>query len=160
VSDTENQKPSGQEPQKSSGKQPGRPIQLGLFNLVVTVGLLVFGAVSVTNSLGEFLHPGSVVNEMLASLHTQYAKFPVITYTPTSLTTTVGAVLLTLQGANFGLIAWWAISRLRAGKPSFWIPVLGAFICNVLTFIALGILLVSDPVIMNAIVAFAKASSA
>ncbi|MEN9752095.1 MAG: hypothetical protein RLZZ600_1142 [Actinomycetota bacterium] len=130
-----------------------------MFNLVVTIGLLVFGVVSIANSLGEYIHPGELVDQMLVSLHAQSAKFPVITYTPTAITTFVGGLLLTLQGANFGLITWWAVSRLRASKPAFWVPILGAFISNALTFIALVALLITDPTIMNAIAEFIKASA-
>ena len=159
MSNTENQAPAGQEPEKSPGKQPGRPIQLGLFNLVVTVGLLVFGAVSVANSLGEYLHPGDLINQMLVSLHAQSPAFPVVTYTSTATTAFIGGLLLTLQGANFGLIVWWALSRLRASMPAFWIPVVGAFISSTLTFVMLVILLVGDAAIMNAMAEFIKANA-
>ena len=155
MSDTENQAPNEQpEP-----KKPRPVIQLGMFNFVLTIGLLVFGAFSLFENLGNYSHPGEIINTALASMHTENAKFPVITCTATATTAFVGGLLLTLQGANFGFITWWAVSRMRAGKPSFWVPVIGALIASTMVFVALVGLMISDPAIVKAITDFAKASA-
>lgn len=134
-------------------------MQVGLFNFVLTVGLLVFGIVSIFQNLNDFSHPGDVINQALASMHANSDKFPDVTYVATSTTALVGGMLLTLQGANFGLIAWWAVTRLRSGKVSFWVPIVGAAISSTLTFIAMILLMLSDVTVMNAITAFMRASA-
>lgn len=155
MSDTENQAPNEQ----PESKKPRPVIQLGLFNFVLTIGLLVFGAFSLFENLGNYSQPGDVINAALSSLHTENSKFPVVIYTATAVTSFAGGLLLTLQGANFGFITWWAVSRLRAGKPSFWVPMVGALISSTLVFVAIVGLMVSDPTIVKAITDFAKASA-
>jgi hypothetical protein len=132
--------------------------QLGMFNFVLTMGLLVFGVISLFENLGNYSHPGDVVNQALANVHAQNSKFPAVTYAVTSTTALVGSVLLTLQGANFGLIAWWAITRMRSGKVSFWVPLVGALISSTLTFIALVTLMLNDASIVKALTDFINAS--
>lgn len=129
-----------------------------MFNFVLTVGLLVFGIVSIFENLGNYTHPGEIINQALASIHAESPKFPVVTYVATSTTALVGSILLTLQGANFGMITWWAITRMRAGKVSFWVPPIGALISSTLTFFALVMLMLSDPAITKAITDFVNAS--
>ncbi len=148
MSSDENQQPEGQAPRALS--------QFGLFNLVLTIGLLVFGVVNIFNNIGAFVNPATLVNQVLTQLHATDAKFPELTYATTSVTTTVGSILLTLQGANFGLITWWAFKRMSARKSSFWVPVIGAAISSTLTFITLLGLILSDSTIMNAIIEFSK----
>ena len=151
MSTDENQQPEGQTPRTLS--------QFGLFNLVLTIGLLVFGVVNLFNNLGLYVSPGTLVNQVLTQLHATDAKFPVLTFESTAATATVGSILLTLQGANFGLITWWAFKRMSARESSFWVPLVGAAISSTLTFIALFGLLVSDSAIMNAIIEFSKSQA-
>ena len=148
MSTDENQQPEGQAPRTAT--------QFGLFNLVLTIGLLVFGVVNIFNNLGLYVSPGTLVNQVLTQLHAGDTKFPALTYESTSTTAAVGSILLTLQGANFGLITWWAFKRLAARKSSFWVPLVGAAISSTLTFITLCGLLVSDSAIINAIIEFGK----
>lgn len=155
MSNTENQAP---EEQPTSGNKPRKLSQLGMFNFLLTVGLLVFGVISLFENLGNYTHPGDVINQALSNLHEQTPAFPVVTYATTTLTAVVGSLLLTLQGANFGIITWWAVTRMRARKVSFWVPPVGALISSTLTFLALIMLMLSDPAIIKALTDFISAS--
>jgi hypothetical protein len=125
-----------------------------MFNFALTIMLLIFGAFNVFGNLHDYLDPGTLANAVLEELHASSPRFPVVVYTPTSLTATVGAVMLTLQGANFGFIAWWSIARLRARKFSFWVPMVGAAISSTLIFVTLVIVMSADPEVVAAIIKF------
>lgn len=156
MSDSENQ---GQQPPQGSDKRPRGLNQLGLFNFVLTVGLLVFGIISIFQNLNDYLHPADIVNEALANMHVQNSKFPEVTYDRPRVSAAAGSFLLTIQGANFGLITWWAVTRLRAGKVSFWVPMVGAAIASILSFITIVLMITSDQPIMAAFIDFVKASA-
>lgn len=128
-----------------------------MFNFALTIMLLVFGAFNLFGNLHDYLDPGTLANTVLTQMHANDSKFPVVTYTPTELTATIGAVLLTLQGANYGLMLWWSIQRMKARKFSFWVPMVGAGISSVLVFATLAVLLFSDPDVRAALLAFAGA---
>lgn len=147
---------TAEDQQPPEGEKPRSISQSGLFNLVLTVGLLVFGAVTIANNLSEYVNPGTLINQVLSQLHASTPGFPELTYDSTPTTAAIGAILLTLQGANFGLITWWAFTRLRAGKSSFWVPLVGAAISSTMTFIFMSGLLLSDSAVMNAILEFGK----
>lgn len=127
-----------------------------MFNFALTIMLLVIGAFNLFGNLHDYVDPGTLANAVLTQMHTGDAKFPVVTYTPTELTAIVGAVLLTLQGANYGLMLWWSIQRMKARKFSFWVPLVGAGISSVLVFSTLAILLFSDPEVRAALLTFAN----
>ena len=146
-------------PANGPEKKPEQVTQRGLFNFVLTIGLLVFGAMSVFQSVGDFLNPSEVINQALASLNAQNAKFPLVTYSHPEISKFAGSLLLTLQGANFGLITWWAIRRLRTGKISFWVPLVGAAVSSILTLIVVGLMMTGDSTVMNAFIDFVKAST-
>jgi len=149
------------DPQNNAPNE-GTPLptkQINALNLALTIGLLAFGAVTIASNLADYANPADVINQLLTNLHQSDAKFPDITYSATGLATTIGILLLTLQGANFGLITWWSVSRLRERKVAFWIPLVGAFISSLLTFVSVLVLLLSDPAVLNAMVEYMKASA-
>jgi hypothetical protein len=151
MSDPQKDAPSGGTP------TPANPVNI--LNFGLTLGLLVFGAVTLTSNLADYAHPADVINQLLTNLHRSDAKFPDISYSAAGLASSIGVVLLTLQGANFGLITWWSVTRLRERKVAFWIPLIGAFISSALTFIAVLVLLLSDPAVLNAMVAYVQANT-
>lgn len=122
-----------------------------MFNVMLTLGLLVLGAVNIFSNIGDFYAPAPMINAILAQVHQAQSSFPSVAYTPTQLTATVGAILLTLQGANFGLIVWWALKRLRERKLAIWVPVLGSVFSTALTMIAMFSLMLADPTVRAAI---------
>jgi hypothetical protein len=149
------------DPQKDApgGGSPAPARQINILNFGLTIGLLAFGAVTLASNLGDYAHPADVINQLLTNLHQSDAKFPDIAYSATRLATSIGILLLTLQGANFGLITWWSVTRLRERKTAFWVPLIGAFVSSALTFVAVLVLLLSDPAVLNAMVEYVKASA-
>ncbi len=146
--------PAKQSPEPSEASTAPVGARPGFFNLVLTVGLLVMGAINVFGSLAEYLHPGMLITGFLAQLSAADPNFPQVSYTTTAATDITGGLLLSLQGANFGLILWWSFARLRAKKFSFWVPLLGAAISSVLTMIALTTLMLADPTVRHALSEF------
>ena len=146
--------PAKQSPEPSEASTAPVGARPGFFNLVLTVGLLVFGAFNVFSSLADYLHPDLLISSVLAQFRVTDPNFPNVTYTATAATAVAGGILLTLQGANFGFITWWSFKRLNAKKFSFWVPMLGAAISSVLTMITMTALMFADPAVRHGLAEF------
>ena len=115
-------------PRSRFGKTPA--------DFVLTVGLLAFGLVSVVQSLAV----GDVASTVRRTLETQYTALN----DPSALSgaAAVGAIANVVV---FALVAWWSISRLRARKRTFWVPVLGAVVATVVSTVAFVVVVFQDP---------------
>lgn len=122
---------------------------------MVTIILLVLGAFSVFGTLGDYLNFPVYLNQVLAEVHSQMPEFPAVTYTDTGLARPLGMVIITLEGLILGLIVWWTIRRMSAGKLAFWVPLVGWLLNGVVVGVGEMVCLLSDPVVLNAFMSLA-----
>ncbi len=118
---------------------------------ILTYVLLGYGLFSVLSGYSTFLNMDQLMAGAIASLETQ-SSITLDEYTVTEMTVMVGYVLAATWTVLWlaGLV--WSLRRIKAGKASFWIPVLMGVIANVFVTAGTITLLVMDPVfaqIMN-----------
>lgn len=113
--------------------------------------LLVVAVISVFGSLGSYLSFAVTLNALVSELHTQFPEFPEMTYTDSGLAQPVGMVIITLSGLVLGLTIWWTVSRMRAGKFAFWVPLVGYVVMSAIVFGGEMACLLSDPAFVEAV---------
>ena len=85
-------------------------------------------------------------NLSLAQVFDQlYKQMGVGSYEVTSATATIGVALIIAQLAVWVLTALWAFRRIRAGRASWWIPVVGAVVSVAVSSALMAVLLMADP---------------
>ena len=107
-------------------------------NRIITIFLLSFGLVYVIGGAESFLSLG-------ASMERLFGQLGIGTYTPTSLTTVIGIVILVSQGIIWLITAGWSYVRMSRGRVSWWIPVAGGVASLLVSAALLGIVLGADP---------------
>ncbi len=122
-------RPLGQRNPPAAARRPDR---------LVTLMLL---AVGLGYALSQI--PG---NLSLAQVFDQlYKQMGIGSYEVTSATAVIGVVLIIAQLIVWVLTAFWAFRRIRAGRPSWWIPVLGAVVSVAVSSALMAVLLMADP---------------
>ncbi|PZE38474.1 hypothetical protein DEJ25_10375 [Curtobacterium sp. MCPF17_011] len=103
--------------------------------MLLTFVLLAMGLVSVVQSLSI----GSVASTVRQTLETNYTELQ----DPGTLN---GAAMISAVGmlVVFALVLWWSVVRLRAGRRTFWVPLLGGAVATVFSSIVFVIVVFQD----------------
>jgi hypothetical protein len=108
------------------------------WDLVVTVGLLVFGVINVTQtvSIARDLHP------LLDSVFAQEGLGP---YTNDAAARVAGWIVIAVNVLCLVLAIGFAVPRLRVHRTAFWIPLIAAAVCIVVTTVVIVAAAAADP---------------
>ncbi|KQZ05005.1 hypothetical protein ASD19_03100 [Microbacterium sp. Root53] len=123
-------------PVKAAGMTPGR-----LIDRAAAVALLVYGLVSMVNAISAMLDPAPLLDAMGLDAG------------ELGVTSTGGwgiAAALLLAG-GWLLTAWLTWRAHRRGWILFWIPLAGGFVFNALSGLVVAFGLLSDPVVLQAV---------
>lgn len=112
-----------------------------------TIFLLSFGLVYVIGGAGGYL-------SLAATIERMFGLLGVGEYTPTELTPVFGVIIVVSQAIIWLATAVWSFARLRQGRLTLWVPLVGGVVNFLISALLLGILLASDP----AFLAFATTS--
>jgi hypothetical protein len=104
-------------------------------DVLLTFVLLAMGLVSVVQSLSI----GAVASTVRQTLETNYTALQ----HPGTLN---GAAMISAVGmlVVYALVLWWSVVRLRAGKRTFWVPLLGGAVATVFSSIVFVIVVFQD----------------
>lgn len=133
----------------SDAQPPVAPAPTLSVDRFITWGLLGLGVYTVFSGLGAFINPRSQMNALYTELNKLEPALQLTTYNNVPFATAIGWVCVTVQAAILGLIIWWALRRMRANKPAWWIPVVGYLIANTLVSILLLVALCGDPAFLD-----------
>jgi hypothetical protein len=123
-------------PPVASTRVPGSPPRA--WDLPLTVALLVLGGYSTVSSIPGFLSFASTLNDLYVA--SGYGE-----YTSTALANGLGIGALVSQSLIYVVTVALAITRLRAKKLAFFIPVIGAVVSGVVIFVLVLVAMTSDP---------------
>lgn len=114
---------------------PIRRLGASPVDLLLTLVLLAMGLVSVVQSLSI----GSVASTVRQTLETNYTELQ----DPGSLN---GAAMISAVGmlVVFALVLWRSVVRLRAGKRTFWVPLLGGAVATLFSSVVFVIVVFQD----------------
>jgi hypothetical protein len=103
--------------------------------VLLTFVLLAMGLVSVVQSLSI----GAVASTVRQTLETNYTALQ----HPGTLN---GAAMISAVGmlVVYALVLWWSVVRLRAGKRTFWVPLLGGAVATVFSSIVFVVVVFQD----------------
>lgn len=105
----------------------------------VTIALLAYGLINVVMTGLSYLDVPAAMNEVMGVLGID-GEFT--NYAQGALWGTIAAVVLAV---GWALTAFLSIRRLRSGRISWWLPVVGAFATLVVTSICIAIPMMGDP---------------
>ena len=118
---------------------PGTPVPRGgSANRLATIFLLALGLVYLVGGSPSYL-------ALPATLDTVYKQWGIGSYAATSFASTIGIVVVVSQAVIWLIIAVIAIRRLRRGRSSWWVPLIGAVVTFVVTVILMAVVIMSDP---------------
>lgn len=106
---------------------------------IITIVLLAMGAVNVVFSVSSFLDVGTAFSRTFEAMGIPGE------FTNTPGAGTWGAIAGVLLLATYLITALAAWRRLRAGRISWWIPVVGAVVAYLFVVVCLTVPLASDP---------------
>lgn len=118
----------------TSGTAPLR----GSANRLATVALLALGLVYLIGGAGSYL-------ALPESLDMLYQQWGIGSYAATSLASTIGIAVVVSQAVIWIATALLAVRRLRKGRSSWWIPLIGAVVTVIVTAIFMAVVIMSDP---------------
>lgn len=107
-------------------------------NRFATIFLLALGLVYVVGGAPSYL-------ALPATLDSIYQQWGIGSYAATSFAQTIGIAVVVGQTVIWLVIAFVAVRRLRKGRSSWWVPVIGAVATFIVTVILMAVLLMSDP---------------
>jgi len=117
----------------------------------ITWGLIFVGVYSVFSGLADYINPRPVMNALVDELNTLMPDFNMGTFTGVAFATQMGWIAVTIQAVILALVVWKSRERMQAKKKSWWVPVIGAVISNVLSTACIFISLLADPGFQEAI---------
>jgi hypothetical protein len=109
---------------------------------IATIALLTFGLFNVVTTV-----PGLL--DLSSTLNTAFERMGVGSFTPTATASAIGIVL-----AVFYSLAWLAtlglsLRSLRAGRVSFWIPLVAGIVVTIVAMVCFLVLFFGDPAFME-----------
>lgn len=110
---------------------------------LITIGLLAYGLFNVIFTAVSYLDLTRVMNESMKILGID-GEFT--NYEQGRLWGSVAAVVLVV---GWALTAWASIRRLRSGKISWWVPIVGAVVTTLITSMCLAVPMFGDPAFMS-----------
>lgn len=112
---------------------------------LITWGLILIGIYSVFSGLGDYVNPRPIMNAIFEEFNSIAPEMKLGSFENVKLATTLGWVAVTLQAIVLALTVWFAQKRMKAKKFSWWIPVVGAVVANILSMVCVGIAIGTDP---------------
>ena len=110
----------------------------GRSDRLATIFLLALGLVYLLGGVASYL-------DLPTAMTAVYAQFGIGDYHPTAQTPVIGVAIIVAQAVIWLLAAVWSYRRLRAGRITFWVPIVGAVVSFVVSVILLGTLIFGDP---------------
>lgn len=107
------------------------------WDLVLTLILLAIGLADLITSMPEYLHMSQTLDDVYHQLG--------VTATPEANSASAGLALILIRIVLWLLAAGFSAWRLRVGRLSFWIPLLGAVLSYVAVVIVMITVVLSDP---------------
>ncbi|GAA1531478.1 CHASE2 domain-containing sensor protein [Microbacterium ginsengiterrae] len=121
-------------PQESVVKPAGRP-----WDRVVTIGLLAYGVINVFMTGMSYLNLPDVMNQSMAILGIE-GEFT--NFAQGKIWGTVAAAVLVV---GWVLTAWLSLRRLRTGRLTWWVPLVGAVATGLVASFCIAVPMMSDP---------------
>jgi hypothetical protein len=123
----------------AAGRRPATAVvRLGASSgdLFLTLMLLGLGLWSVVG----YFRVGDVATAVRRAIEQQYTTLAApAALSSAAIVNLVGAVVI------LGLTVWWSVVRLRAGKRSAWVPLLGGVVATVFSTVVFMVVLAHDP---------------
>lgn len=110
---------------------------------IITVALLAYGLVNVIITGGSYLDLPAVMNETMKMLGVS-GEFT--NFAQGRLWGTIAAVLLVI---GWVLTAWLSVRRLRTGKLTWWVPLVGAAVTMIVVSICITVPMLGDPTFID-----------
>ncbi len=106
---------------------------------IVTLILLAIGAANVLTSVFSYLDLAPVIQQAMETLGIpgEFSSF--------AAARTWGAIAAVILVAGYVLTVVWALSRMRARRLSWWIPIVGAVVTMLVVTICLTVPIMGDP---------------
>jgi hypothetical protein len=129
----------------SVDERPDRPV-----DRIVTIGLLVLGVLGVWSAITSLATLPTLLPEALRQtaemMGTGGEPFD---YTPRP--EVPGLILAgqVIQVVLWLLTAWWAITRIRARRLAFWVPLVGGAVSFIALYAIIFAIMISDPVLVE-----------
>lgn len=128
------------------------------FDRFLTWGLIFVGIFSVFTGLGDYINPRTTMNALYEELNTLVPSLELGTFQNVAFASAMGWVAVTIQAVILALVVWWSRQRMKAKKFSWWIPISGAILSNILSTVCIFIALLSDPSFTEALTRFTASS--
>ena len=125
-------------PETPAASRPGRPV-----DRFVTIALLAYGLVNVVMTALSYLDFSTAMNQMMTVLGVD-GEFT--NFAEGRIWGTVAAIVLAV---GWSLTAFLSIRRLRAGKLSWWVPLVGAAVTLLVASVCAAIPLMNDPAFID-----------
>lgn len=109
---------------------------------MVTVALLVLGAFGAWNS-------ATSLQQLPAAIQTVYTQQGVGTYSPQEWLPTLALIGTVSMLALYAGVLGWSIARLRAGRITFWVPIVGGVVALLVTIVLTAIVFFTDPAFLS-----------
>ncbi|MGP6171020.1 DUF6264 family protein [Microbacterium sp. A196] len=106
---------------------------------IITIALLAYGVVNVFMTAMSYLDLPALMNQSMEILgidgeFTNFAQGK-----------TWGAVAAVVLFIGWAITAWLSVRRLRRGKLSWWVPLVGAVVTMIITTICITVPMMNDP---------------
>lgn len=130
-------------PAGSQSGAVGAPPAAARTGRMITAVLLVIGLVNVLMSIPGFLDLSATYNQTLKMLGMEgsFSNF--------AAAKTWGAVALVVMFAGYASTVWLSVRRIRRGKVSWWVPLVGFVVTMFLVSICLSAPMFGDPAFMQ-----------
>lgn len=112
---------------------PGRT-----WDRVLTFALLAFGLYTVISSFIAF-------TQLPATLDAVFAQLGVGDFTSDAAANAVGLAANIIQPIIWVIVAWLSWRSLQTGRVTFWIPLAGGVLANLIVGILVGVVMAGDP---------------
>ncbi|WP_417508196.1 DUF6264 family protein [Microbacterium sp.] len=106
---------------------------------IITIALLAYGVVNVFMTAMSYLDLPTLMNRSMGILGIEGE------FTNFAQGKTWGTVAAVVLFIGWAITAWLAVRRLRRGKLSWWVPLVGAVITMIITTICITVPMMNDP---------------
>lgn len=135
--------PAGAAVEQPPAPAPAPQARPGLADRIVTLALLGYGLVNVVITAIAYLDLPSVMDESMAVLGIEGE------FTNLAQGRLWGGIAAAVLVTGYALTVWLSLRRLRAGRRSWWVPIVGAFLTMCVVTICIMIPMLGDPVFME-----------
>lgn len=121
-------------PQPAASGAPARPV-----GRLITFLLLGFGLFNVLSSIPQFLNMSETLSGSMELLGLDGE------FTSYAAARTWGTVAVVILVIGYAVTVWLSLRRLRAGRSSWWVPLVGFVVTMLLVSVCISIVMFSDP---------------